>query len=279
MIKAILSLLIAFATTSVHAYQHNFFRLSGTTENEKIRAFHPRSGGDKTIPVVIYKPTSQVESKSAIIFLSGCDGSHHLVHQGIAKHFNARGAIVAEVQSIEALGNQCGRQVTLMAAERLIHAFMARDLLVNKGLASVDNVVLVGLSHGGWTVVHAAVMDFPSYTDSYVKNKQPFAASVAVYPFCSLLHQPRREVSSPLLILGGSADTWTPLSFCRWAFEDHPKNVTIVEYNGATHAWDSTAPTRSVTSFSGTTTMSFDAHATQDGIKQSIEFIEKYMKN
>ncbi|WP_162911147.1 hypothetical protein [Azohydromonas sediminis] len=115
--------------------------LEGRIERDTIRPYVVATQGEKEVAVYIYAPRRRPDAKPAVIFLSGCDGGHHQIHQALARQLNARGAVVAEVQSIEALGNQCSRPV-LNGQERTVHAFMARDLLVRKGVAAPDNVAL-----------------------------------------------------------------------------------------------------------------------------------------
>ncbi|WP_119293592.1 dienelactone hydrolase family protein [Azohydromonas sediminis] len=121
-------------------------------------------------------------------------------------------------------------------------------------------------------------MDLPANAERYIEDKRPFAAHVGIYPFCSI-YLPRRTVYSPLLILGGSADTWTPIGNCKDLFErSRVPNVTIIEYDGATHAWDAPYPTRTVAGTFGPVVLAYDASATQDGIRHSMAFIERHLR-
>ena len=149
----------------------SFPTLSGTTAVEKISAYDRLEHIDRDIIVNIYKPTNTDINKPALIVLSGCNGKHMAIHKAVVDEFNRRGAVIAEVRSIEAYGDQCTR-TSLSGAARAEHAFSAKELLVSKGLAETNNVGLIGLSHGGWTAIHASKMDLHPNFLSKLKFKQ-----------------------------------------------------------------------------------------------------------
>lgn len=246
----------------------SFTMLDGETVTSKVTVYDLAKQKDVDIPLTIYKPKIQPSSKPAILFLSGCDGGHWNVHKALAKEFNQKGVVVAEVRSIDAYGNQCIK-TDLMGWRRSDHAFAAQELLVKQGLANADNMALVGLSHGGWTAVHVSKMDAQN-------AKQPFSAIVSLYPWCDL-NIPSHKSSTPMLVLGGSADTWTPVDKCVRYLSDDPK-IEIHVYNDTTHAWDAPFGPRTRATGFGSTFMAYDYKVTEDSIQKSREFLLKHLK-
>lgn len=254
----------------------NSFRLpSGTVMKEAVTAFDARNNRNRDIDVVVYVPKMLNARRPALIFLSGCNGGHFEIHEAVAREFNIAGAVIAEVKSIDAYGDQCLTS-TLPGSVRAEHVFLTRDLLVDRGLASPDNVSVVGLSHGGWTAISASKLDVQPTVISKLKYTQRLTAAVALYPWCDLWG-PRRPVTNPMLVLAGSADTWTPAIHCSQTMLDDP-NIVLHIYEGATHAWDAPRPPRTVPTQFGSTFLTYDRNATLDSISRSISFLRQHLK-
>ncbi len=70
-----------------------------------------------------------------------------------------------------------------------------------------DRITLLGWSHGGMTTLSAV--------SNRARNEplglDPCKAAIAFYPRCSLI---LRRVDTPLLVLIGEADDWTPATYC-----------------------------------------------------------------
>lgn len=260
------------------------FNLRKTSvEEEKIVVDGAPAGSSeaKQVKVVIYKPEKLLKKLPAVIFLSGCDGGHWMVHDALAKKLSERNVVVAEVQSIEVFGNQCMGS-KLRGYLRARHAYLAKDLLVGKGLASDTNTAIVGLSHGGWTVLES-LLDLGISGGRFINEltkglnaTKKFRSGVALYPFCN--HEMLgTQLQSPVLVLGGGKDTWTPFHMCRWVL-DGDKNATLHEYADASHAWDSPHGRRTRQTSFGSTTMWYSPEVTEDSISRSLDFLTKHLE-
>ncbi|MGE0724221.1 MAG: dienelactone hydrolase family protein [Alphaproteobacteria bacterium] len=101
-------------------------------------------------------------------------------------------------------------------------------------------IAVMGGSHGGTSTLHAA---------SIAPGGAPgFAAAIALYPACRLAPEPFAPLS-PLTILIGGADDWSPAAHCERltapaAAAGRPFDLVV--YPGAHHAFDSRAPVRYV---------------------------------
>ncbi len=255
--------------------QH-FNLIKTSVEEEKIVVDGAPAGSSeaKQVKVVIYKPEKLLQKLPAVIFLSGCDGSHLIVHDQLAKKLSERNVLVAEVQSIEVFGNQCMRAI-LRGDLRARHAYLAKDLLVGKGLASDTNTAIVGLSHGGWTVLESLLEAGTSELTEGLNAKQKFRAGVALYPYCPLMLGDKLQ--SPVLVLGGGKDDWTPFDMCRSVLESD-RNATLHEYADASHAWDSPYGRRTRKTSFGSTTMWYSPEATEDSMKRSLDFLNMHLE-
>lgn len=242
-----------------------------------------RSNRIINVPVKLHLPEAQTSSKPAVIFIGGCDGSITENGAALIAYLNSKGVLVAELRSIDSFerGSACV-QTTVSGRQRADEAFRTRDALVARRLASEDNVGLLGFSSGGWTISHAAFNDTtPAYNAS---TKMPFAAAVAFYPYCRTRDARSYDLKVPTLLLGGSADTWTPFALCK-TMAQISKDRTIgnaplelVEYAGATHSWENNKPPRQVTTGAGSTYLAYDAAAAKDSLRRAIAWFDQYLR-
>jgi dienelactone hydrolase len=240
----------------------------GTSTVEPITVYNISRSRDVEVNIAIYRPTRASPAQPAVVLMTGCDGGPTQSSTKLVSELGARGVIVAEVLSIQAFGNSCSVAQPLSSAARAEHALLARELLVRRGLAAVDNVGLLGFSHGGSTVLHLSLGDFPP---NYRGDRTPFRAAVAFYPHCGTLAGTGR-VLTPTLLLLGSADNWTLASSCQRLATEHPEesDVRAIVYQGATHAWDVLGGTRTL--FNGAI-LAFDPVATEASIRAAGEFL------
>ncbi len=121
-------------------------------------------------------------------------------------------------------------------------AFAALAMLRALPFVIGARVGLMGGSHGGSTTLATIA----------IERRDGFAAAIALYPSCTRPTAQQGGVyrpASPLLILTGELDDWTPAEPCRvltqnsWA-AGHPVDIKI--YPGAHHSFDSAAPVRYV---------------------------------
>lgn len=236
-----------------------------------IEVFNSRSNKVEHIPVKLHLPASQAAAKPAVIMMGGCDGSLSSGARELTRRLVAAGAVVAELQSIAAHGNQCMTS-THLGVNRSDESFLARDSLVKRGLAAESNVGLLGFSHGGWAITHAMYMD----TTSLVRPSVPFAAAVAFYPYCAAINIASLALKTPSLLMVGSADTWTPAWPCRQMVDNtapHGLPLVLHEYPGATHSWDNQKPNREMQTGAGWVQLAYDPAAARDSVDRAFNFL------
>jgi dienelactone hydrolase len=143
-----------------------------------------------------------------------------------------------------------------------------RAALYLRGLATVDpgRLALIGFSHGGGTVMSLVQ---PGRAEE--NGARPFRAAVAYYPSC----RPQRHggVDTPLLILIGEKDDWTPARFCQELMSHlrRPELVELKVYPEAYHAFDSPGPARTYLGHF----MTYDRAAAEDSFALTREFLAR----
>ena len=161
----------------------------------------------------------------AVVVLHGCAGFGGPDFVAEAK-LRAMGVIALAVDSLAGI-DACRRPGGAQAE--------ARDALAARGyLAARPDVIASRI----------AVLD--AITAGGTAPPGSFAAAVAFYPNCRLSSG---VMTSPLLILMGSADDWTPAAACRAMVRRRGGRgapVALHVYPGATHAFDTPGPNRTV---------------------------------
>jgi dienelactone hydrolase len=230
------------------------FASSAFAENIKIPA--PHIGEQKTLRAQWFTPDADKASGAAAILLHGCGGlganrqlnARHkaakdwLIERGIAvlfpESFTSR--------SFEEVCTVKMQSRTITQRDRVDDVMAARNWLNEQPGIDAKKIVLWGWSHGGSTVLNtvtrrggvAGLGEFPV--------ELTFAEAIAFYPGCSPFAKDSaaQKISSPLTILIGDADDWTPAAPCS-AFAARLKNneqlVSITLYPGAYHDFDNPA--------------------------------------
>ena len=178
----------------------------------------------------------------AVVALHGCGGVLTAKGQVSARdvdwadRFAAAGYVVLFPDSFNPRGF---RQIcTLKAEERTIRprdraedAAAAIAWLANQPFVDPARIALIGWSHGGSTVLWSVRGDGPA---AAAKIK----TAIAFYPGCRVPSESKTwQARSPLAILIGDADDWTPPESCRVLKANHPA-IRLIEYPGAVHGFD-----------------------------------------
>ncbi len=220
-------------------------------EDVKIPA--PHIGEEKTLRAQWFKPPTDKASGAAAILLHGCGGlganrrlnARHaaardwLLERGIAVLFpesftSRRFEEVCTVKMQSRTIRQIDRVEDVMAAHRWLREQPGVD---------AGKIVLWGWSHGGSTVLNTLTHK-PAFGD--FSDDVKFVEAIAFYPGCSPFAKDNApaKISSPLTILMGEADDWTPAAPCS-AFAARLKNngqsVSLTLYPGAYHDFDNPA--------------------------------------
>ena len=163
-------------------------------------------------------------------------------------------------------------------------AFGALAWLRQQSFVQSDSVFLMGWSHGGVTVLGSlrTIKDDPLRA----RAGGDFRAAVALYPGCDVQLRNGWSTHTPLLILSGADDDWTPAMPCRQLAERTSSGGqpdAYVEYPGAHHGFDVPAgQLRQRTDVpgaqrngKGSVTIGHDPAAREDVIRRVPEFLAK----
>ncbi len=188
----------------------------------------------------------------AIAMFHGCDGA-----------WDKRGALSARMRNYAALFNGLGLDVLIVdsltpryekelctqrvgrrrvtQANRRLDALGAIAYLAERPDVDPKRIGIVGWSNGGSTVL--AATNLRHHDVATAATRPSFA--IAFYPGCEADLKRGYVPSTPLLMLVGQLDDWTPAAPCaalaRASDEPRPE---IVAYPGAWHGFDSNLPVR-----------------------------------
>ena len=212
----------------------------------------------------------------ALILLHGCNGIGPNV-LAWAQWLQAEGYAAFVLDSFGGRGftSVCGDGSVFGGGPRSSDVFAAARYLATLPGIDQDRIGVIGWSHGGWTVLRAANYE-PVYRDVRLR------ALVAFYPYCGDTASYRGL--SPLLMLLGERDDWTPAEACRSLAEAARReghDVTAVVYAGAHHGFDAAhvrRPVRVTQALRGRgATIAYDPRAHDDSEKRVREFLRRHL--
>lgn len=206
-------------------------------------------------------PASVTGGKPApvVIGLHGCSGAldsrHRLAgrYHELAAWFNREGYHVLFPESFASRGLKSicetpNRERTVHEADRRADVYAAAAWLQARADVDAGRLVVLGWSHGAQTVLHTIDRSAPFVA----ARPSPFRAAVAYYPGCSaILKQPDYALGTPLLLMIGEDDDWTPAAPCRELnarLQTLPAGASapleFVTYPDSYHGFDGTAELR-----------------------------------
>jgi dienelactone hydrolase len=212
----------------------------------------------------------------AVILLHGCGGigrnirewSYWLVHNGYA-------AFALDSFTGRRLRRLCGDPAPLTGAMRAPDVYAAARYLKTLGAIDGQRIAAIGFSHGGWTVLAAAVRE-----DAHPEIA--LRGFIAFYPGCG----GRRTLpgTAPILILTGGKDDWTPAAPCQPLADNSRaagRDVTAVIYPEARHHFDG-AEVRGIVFVPDArrgkgATVQYDPAAHGDSEKQILRFLKAHL--
>jgi dienelactone hydrolase len=201
--------------------------------------------GELTLHGTLYRPDG-AGPFPAVVALHDCGGINHRpianerLYTQWAKLLVDEGFVVLFPDSFgsRGLGSQCReRQHRVRASrDRVTDANAARLWLQSQSYVSGDHVALLGWSNGGIAALWAV-----RPTAAPKDGTPDFRSAVAFYPGCRRLRDTAWSARIPTLILIGSADDWTPASYCQQMVagaHGRSAGAQIVVYPGAHHEFD-----------------------------------------
>jgi dienelactone hydrolase len=135
-------------------------------------------------------------------------------------------------------------QSRLSPAADAAGALAALRLLATHPQIDPKRIGVIGFSRGGSAAINTALEPIRL---AVIDDSLRFAAHVALYPGCAVPYFSARLDGSPILMLLGGKDDYTPASNCL-AYADKLRargaSIQVVVYPDANHAFDSDAPPR-----------------------------------
>lgn len=160
----------------------------------------------------------------------------------------------------------CHRPESISGETRALDAHGAKAFLA--GLPFVDSarIAVMGMSHGGWTALHAIRRGTTSDLEL-----EPFRAAIALYPWCDA----PSELDAPLLILIGELDEWTPAARCKTfvAGVSSSSEVILEVYPDAHHLFD----LKDIDTRQEGYVLRYHPQAADDAVPRIREFLAKHL--
>jgi dienelactone hydrolase len=174
--------------------------------------------------------------RPAVIALHGCgglftsDGTRMSSrHKAWAELLAARGFAVLFPDSFGSRGHAALCKVRprpVKQADRLRDVETARRWLAAQPFVDTTRLFVLGWSNGGATALRLARS----------KKGDGYRHIIAFYPGCRVLEASRRASATPLTIIMGAADDWTPAEPCKRLASSW--GARLVLYDGAYHGFD-----------------------------------------
>lgn len=213
----------------------------------------------------------------ALVLLHGCGGVGPTLIAW-AQWLQAEGyaALVLDSFGGRGIRRLCGDSSPLRGRPRSPDVHAAAAYLATLPVIDRNRIGAIGWSHGGWTVLWAG-----SSEDRYPDVK--LRALVAFYPFCGDIAG--YGGTTPLLMLLGEADDWTPAEPCQivaLGARRAGRDVVDVTYPGAHHGFDAAQvqkPIRVEDARGGRgATIAYDPRAHDDAERRLREFLARRLR-
>ena len=208
----------------------------------------------------------------AVVLLHGCTGLQYSIKrsESWSNRLVSYGYVTLQVDSFgpRGISNICTDAIlSSMFYSRAQDAYDAKSFLAELSFVDRNRIAMMGWSHGGGTVLKALNKWTP------LKNKNPFRAAIAFYPWCETR---LKNMISPLMILIGERDDWTFASMCskEMPSEKTEHEIILKIYPGAYHNFD----WEGVDEIYEGHRLLYDPVASQDAIIQVKDFLAKYFK-
>ncbi|NOQ32229.1 MAG: prolyl oligopeptidase family serine peptidase [Helicobacteraceae bacterium] len=181
----------------------------------------------------------------AVVLMHGCSGLVNSTKQALNAHSDnlvSNGFVTLILNSFTKRGKSdsvCGDTEALEEAHnyRQYDAFHALKYLQTQPYVDKNNIFLMGQSNGGGVAL--SIAKFGADKDLF-PDKPKFQGIVAFYPPCGYISNIfQSEIISPLLILTGEKDDWTPPAECLSAKKYVTgSNYEVIVYKNAYHSFD-----------------------------------------
>ncbi|MGO8920669.1 MAG: dienelactone hydrolase family protein [Stellaceae bacterium] len=217
----------------------------------------------------------------AVILLHGCGGNNSMRRRMLswAELLHGQGYATLILDSFTARGQSsiCHNPQLVPELERARDVYAAAYALAARDDVTPDRIAAMGFSHGGGTVVTADAVGAPLLAElrERLATRGRLAAVVALYPGCHVSAD--QPFASPLLILIGEKDDWTPAARCQ-PLAARPQGdgapVRLQIYPDAYHDFDA----EGVESNAFGHRASYNAAAAAAARQEVTSFLREYLK-
>ena len=166
-------------------------------------------------------------------------------HYEFLEMYREMGIATFELKSFISRGveSTVGTQVEVTTAMMILDSYRALEILSNHPKIDKNNIAITGWSLGGGVSLLSAWMPL---VDA-IKPKNNFAAHLPIYPPCIAQPEDLDFSDSPIHILIGELDEWTPAAACQdltSKLQNLNYNINITIYKNSHHSFDSLSPLR-----------------------------------
>ncbi len=237
-------------------------------EQVSFTASSPYNGKEVVLTGELYKPVGTGKFP-AVILMHGCSGLGKAVRSALQMHahiLTSNGFAALILDSFGPRRNDGGWVCEKISRLSSAQAYRTRDAIdAQKYLASrsdidIRNIFAMGQSNGGSVALFIARRG----------KSAGFRAVTAFYPWCGALIS--NKSSTPVLILSGERDDWTPPRLCKE--KSNPAGgVTVKVYPNAVHSFDLNIP---VTTYLGHK-VGLDVAAASDSRRLMVKFFKQHL--
>ena len=192
----------------------------------------------RTVHGDLKMPEGEGSVRGAVILSHGSGGTGSRQRR-LGEILVDRGFAVFELDHFapREIGSTVRDQLRVTAQGMMGDVIAAQRLLQTHPRIDPEKIGVIGWSKGGIVALISAVDRFSAYAG----RPAPLAFAVAFYPFCGY-DLSGESLASPLLILIGDEDNWTPAGPCvreaeRLQAAGEPVEIKV--YRGAKHGFDS----------------------------------------
>tara|TARA_B100000029_G_C17482843_1_gene926161 strand:- start:121 stop:1080 length:960 start_codon:yes stop_codon:yes gene_type:complete len=197
----------------------------------------------QTVTGILTIPDKKKKKYPVVIGVAGSSGwgEHHFEY---LKMYQDAGIATLQLQSFKSRNetSTVGTQNTVTIPMVILDSYRALEKLAENPKIDIENVAITGWSLGGGVTLFSGWKPIMDAIDSDYK----FAAHLAFYPPCFAEPSILEFTDSPMHILIGEIDEWTPADACieltSLLKESQINNVGITVYKGAHHSFDRDEP-------------------------------------
>lgn len=231
-----------------------------------------KEGQPVTIAGELRLPRPGTDRLPAVVFLHGSGGvgpsldrwSQEFLGMGIATFvmdsFTGRGIVTTN-------NIDTGGQSQLGRLAMIVDAYRALELLARHPRIDPARIAVIGFSRGGQSALYASVQRFQRMHGP--AGLEFAGAYIPFYASCGTAYREDGEVTDrPIRIHHGAADDYVPVAPCRpyvARLRSAGKNVELIEYPNAHHAFDNPGFKTAVKAARSETTRNCTLHEDQNG--------------